>query len=97
VHLRENDFRLARKTQVGPCNPVGTQLERVEVGQLLGQLDVFLTLLWRLASEAAADGGWAGFVLYTTTPASHGTASEAWGCLGNLHWQMVFGKWLEFG
>ena len=36
--------RLAEKMQAGPCIPVGVQLEKAEVGQLLGQLGVLLTM-----------------------------------------------------
>jgi hypothetical protein len=42
--LREKGVRLAQKMQAGPCIPVGEQLERLKLAQLLGQLGVFLTL-----------------------------------------------------
>jgi hypothetical protein len=41
----EKGLSLAKKTTVGLCIPVGSQLQRAErLAQLLGQPDVFLTL-----------------------------------------------------
>ena len=42
VHLGEKGVRLAQKLQVGPCIPVGTQLEKAEVGPASGPT-------WRLS------------------------------------------------
>ena len=39
----EKGVRLAQKMRVGPRIPVGVQLKRLELAQLLGQLGVFLT------------------------------------------------------
>ena len=39
----EKGVRLTQKMEVGPCIPVGIQLERRKMAQLLGQLGVFLT------------------------------------------------------
>jgi hypothetical protein len=40
----EQGVRLAQKMQVGPCIPVGVQLKKLKLAQLLGQLHgVFLT------------------------------------------------------
>jgi hypothetical protein len=49
----EKGVRLAQNMQAGPCIPVGTQVKRLELAQLLGRHGVFLTcavsqaLSWR--------------------------------------------------
>ena len=77
VDLCEKGVRLAQKTRVGPCIPVGTQLQKAAVGPTYGPT-------WRLSHSGTRNPqGWAN--IWSNLRASDkGFAVKIWASLRNL-------------